>query len=163
MLRAINCDWQRGKGQTVNRKFRELITKSYLRLTISVLNINPLILFSSEFDIHDSDIEKLLTPLHLLDKAASKPVPTNSPNTDDKDFMEDMLDEIGDDIEPKFLDIYTSIYSMRQDLEKMRKPSGSRENPARTCKDLRFSHPKFKDGKFLFYYSINLLNKLPRP
>lgn len=52
-----------------------------------------------------------------------------------------------DDIGPKFLDMYSSIYAMRQDLDRIRKPVGTRENPVRTCKDLYYGHPQFKDGK----------------
>lgn len=48
--------------------------------------------------------------------------------------------------EPSFTDIYSSLYTMREDLERMRKPYGSRDNPARTCKDLFFGHPSTKDG-----------------
>lgn len=47
----------------------------------------------------------------------------------------------------KFLDMYSSIYTMRQDLERIRKPLGTRDNPVRTCKDLFYGHPHFKDGK----------------
>lgn len=56
-----------------------------------------------------------------------------------------------DELEPKFLDMYTSIYSMRQDMDRLRKPTGTRENPVRTCRDLYFGHPKFGDG----YYWID--------
>lgn len=51
------------------------------------------------------------------------------------------------DIGPKFIDMYTSIYSMRQDLDRLRKPVGSKENPARTCRDLHYGHPTFDDGR----------------
>lgn len=47
----------------------------------------------------------------------------------------------------KFLDMYSTIYTMRQDLERIRKPVGTRENPVRSCKDLFYGHPQFKDGK----------------
>lgn len=47
----------------------------------------------------------------------------------------------------KFLDMYTSIYTMRQDMEKMKKPVGTRENPVRSCRDLYYGHPQFSDGK----------------
>lgn len=47
----------------------------------------------------------------------------------------------------KFLDMYNSIYSMRQDLDRLRKPIGNRENPGRTCRDLYLGHPQFEDGK----------------
>lgn len=53
-----------------------------------------------------------------------------------------------DEIEPKFLDMYSSIYSMRQELDRIRKPVGTRENPVRTCKDLYYGHPQFNDGEF---------------
>lgn len=54
----------------------------------------------------------------------------------------------------KFLDMYSTIYTMRQDLERLRKPLGTRDNPVRTCKDLFYGHPHFKDGKpfFIFDY-----------
>lgn len=48
---------------------------------------------------------------------------------------------------PKYVDIVSSIYGMRQDLERIRKPVGTRENPVMTCKDLFYGHPQFKDGK----------------
>lgn len=57
----------------------------------------------------------------------------------------------------KFLDMYTSIYTMRQEMEKMRKPVGTRENPVRSCKDLYYGHPQFSDGNksVLFSESLN--------
>ena len=36
---------------------------------------------------------------------------------------------------------------MRIQLEKMRKPVGTRDSPARSCKDLHHGHPQLKDGK----------------
>lgn len=57
---------------------------------------------------------------------------------------EDNLTE--EELGPKFLDIYSSIYSMRQELDRIRKPIGSRENPVRTCRDLFYGHPHFNDG-----------------
>lgn len=47
---------------------------------------------------------------------------------------------------PKYADIVGSIYAMRQDMERIRKPVGSRENPVMTCRDLFYGHPQFKDG-----------------
>jgi hypothetical protein len=43
--------------------------------------------------------------------------------------------------------VYTDIYNMRIELEKMKKPIGTRESPARSCKDLFHGHPQLKDGK----------------
>lgn len=51
------------------------------------------------------------------------------------------------DLNVKFLDMYSTIYSMRQELEQVRKPSGIKENPSRTCRDLFYGHPHLKDGK----------------
>lgn len=51
-----------------------------------------------------------------------------------------------DELGPKFLDMYSSIYSMRQELDRIRKPVGTRENPARTCKDLFYGHPQFESN-----------------
>ena len=36
---------------------------------------------------------------------------------------------------------------MRIELEKMKKPIGTRDSPARSCKDLFYGHPQLKDGK----------------
>lgn len=47
---------------------------------------------------------------------------------------------------PQFIDIYSSIYAMRQDIERIRKPVGTKENPGRTCKDIFYAHPQFTDG-----------------
>jgi len=40
---------------------------------------------------------------------------------------------------------------MRIELEKIKKPTGTRNNPARTCQDLHYGHPQIKDG----YYWID--------
>lgn len=53
-----------------------------------------------------------------------------------------------DDLEPKFLDMYSSIYSMRQEMDRIRKPMGTRDNPVRTCRDLYYGHPQLKDGQW---------------
>jgi len=47
--------------------------------------------------------------------------------------------------------VYTDVYDMRIQLEKMRKPIGTRDSPARSCKDLHHGHPQLKDG----YYWID--------
>lgn len=44
--------------------------------------------------------------------------------------------------------MYSSIYAMRQEFDRIRKPFGTKENPVRTCKDLYYGHPTFKDGNY---------------
>lgn len=64
--------------------------------------------------------------------------PEKSPGTADGDKKMDF--------DSKLLGMYSSIFSMRQEIEKIKKPVGTRENPVRTCKDLFYGHPQFKDG-----------------
>ena len=47
----------------------------------------------------------------------------------------------------QLLDMYSGIYTMRQDLERVKKPIGTKDNPVRTCRDLFYGHPQFGDGK----------------
>ena len=42
--------------------------------------------------------------------------------------------------------VYTDVYDMRIQLEKMRKPIGTRDSPARSCKDLHHGHQQLKNG-----------------
>ena len=51
------------------------------------------------------------------------------------------------DSDVDLITVYTDIYNMRIELEKIKKPTGTRNNPARTCQDLHFGHPQSKDGK----------------
>lgn len=52
-------------------------------------------------------------------------------------------DELGN----KFVDMYSTIYSMKQEMDRIRRPVGTKDNPVRTCKDLYFGHPQFEDGE----------------
>lgn len=45
--------------------------------------------------------------------------------------------------------VYTDIYNIRIELEKIKKPLGTRNSPARTCQDLHYGHPQMTDG---FYW-----------
>jgi collagen type V/XI/XXIV/XXVII alpha len=45
----------------------------------------------------------------------------------------------------KLQEVYADIYTMRVELERTRKPLGTRDNPVRTCRDLFYGHPHFKD------------------
>lgn len=47
----------------------------------------------------------------------------------------------------KFVDMYSTIYAMKQEMDRIRRPIGTKDNPVRTCKDLYFGHPQFEDGK----------------
>ena len=58
----------------------------------------------------------------------------------------------------KLLDMYSSIYAMRQDLERVKKPIGTRDNPARTCRDLFYGHPQFGDGRLISHRPPSSLN-----
>merc|ERR1712130_2125 len=53
------------------------------------------------------------------------------------------------DSDVDLITVYTDIYNMRIELEKIKKPTGTRNNPARTCQDLHYGHPQMKDG---FYW-----------
>uniref|UniRef100_A0A8C8DMG9 Fibrillar collagen NC1 domain-containing protein n=1 Tax=Oryzias sinensis TaxID=183150 RepID=A0A8C8DMG9_9TELE len=45
-------------------------------------------------------------------------------------------------------DIFGSLNSLKQDIERMKYPMGTQNNPARTCKDLQLCHPEFPDGEY---------------
>ena len=40
------------------------------------------------------------------------------------------------------------IQSLRDEIESIKRPSGTQTNPARTCKDLHMCNAKLKDGRF---------------
>lgn len=46
-----------------------------------------------------------------------------------------------------FFEIYNDLYKMRQEIIRIRRPVGSKENPGRSCRDLYYGHPHFTDGK----------------
>ncbi|XP_046812000.1 collagen alpha-1(XI) chain-like [Lucilia cuprina] len=41
--------------------------------------------------------------------------------------------------------MYNAIYGMRQEMDKIRKPTGTQDNPGRTCRDLHYAHTQFED------------------
>lgn len=43
-------------------------------------------------------------------------------------------------------EVFASLNSMKMEVELMRKPLGTFESPARTCKELMLCHPHYKDG-----------------
>ncbi len=54
------------------------------------------------------------------------------------------------DLDVDLVTVYTDVYNMRIELEKMRKPIGTRDSPARSCKDLSHGHSKLEDGNDCF-------------
>lgn len=40
------------------------------------------------------------------------------------------------------------IQSLKDEIESIKRPSGTQTNPARTCKDLHMCHGDFKDGRY---------------
>lgn len=43
-------------------------------------------------------------------------------------------------------DVFGSLNNLKQDIERMKFPLGTQDNPARTCNDLHLSQPDFPDG-----------------
>lgn len=43
-------------------------------------------------------------------------------------------------------EVYGSLNNLKLDIERMKFPLGTEDNPARTCKDLHLSQPDFPDG-----------------
>lgn len=46
--------------------------------------------------------------------------------------------------------IFQDIDDLKIELDEIRFPTGSRDSPARSCKDLYLTHPEFKDGKSVY-------------
>lgn len=45
-------------------------------------------------------------------------------------------------------EIFGSLDSLREEIEQMRKPTGTQDSPARTCQDLKLCHPELPDGQY---------------
>ena len=63
------------------------------------------------------------------------------------------------DSDVDLITVYTDIYNMRIELEKIKKPIGTRESPARTCQDLHYGHPQMKDGESITFQKVIQANK----
>lgn len=44
-------------------------------------------------------------------------------------------------------EIMSSLKSVNGQIESLISPDGSRKNPARNCRDLKFCHPELKSGR----------------
>lgn len=78
-----------------------------------------------------------------------QPLPIRSPKRSKRsiDMQSDAAANImdyGDGME----DIFGSLNNLKQDIERMKYPMGTQNNPARTCKDLQLSQPEFPDGEY---------------
>uniref|UniRef100_A0A671Y9Y3 Collagen, type XI, alpha 1b n=1 Tax=Sparus aurata TaxID=8175 RepID=A0A671Y9Y3_SPAAU len=45
-------------------------------------------------------------------------------------------------------DVFGSLNNLKQDIERMKFPMGTQDNPARTCNDLHLSQPDYPDGEY---------------
>ena len=108
-------------------------------------------------DVNDTEEPKLI---HY-----DKFFPTISPvfypsTTNGKDKIDKQQkngkESIDDEFRNKLMTVYTSIYAMRKEIDGMKKPIGIKPNPARSCKDIYYSHPTFDDG--LCNLNNNFLN-----
>lgn len=105
--------------------FQSEFTKGEERLRRDLENIEKM---ASELD--DADIDELMGVERKVPKKSSK-----------------QRKKTKDEYSSKFLDMYSSIYSMRQELDRVKKPVGTRENPARSCRDLWYGYQNhFDDG-----------------
>lgn len=50
-------------------------------------------------------------------------------------------------LRPKDYEVDATLKSLNNQIETLLTPEGSRKNPARTCRDLRLSHPDWSSGR----------------
>ena len=82
-----------------------------------------------------------------------QPLPIQSPKKTRRspDYM---VSDAGDNIldySDGMEEIFGSLNSLKQDIEHMKYPMGTQNNPARTCKDLQLCHPDFPDGMLILH------------
>lgn len=75
-----------------------------------------------------------------------QPLPIRSPKKARRS-VEMQADEAGLEYGEDMEDIFSSLNNLKQDIERLKYPMGTQNNPARTCKDLQLSHPEFSDGE----------------
>lgn len=58
-------------------------------------------------------------------------------------------------------EIMSSLKSVNGQIESIISPDGSRKNPARNCRDLKFCHPELKSGMWgIFHTHRKVLQRL---
>lgn len=62
-------------------------------------------------------------------------------------------------------DVFGSLNNLKQDIERMKFPMGTQDNPARTCQDLHLSQPSYPDGRsfILIWFIQVMLNYYQEP
>ncbi|KAG2461338.1 COBA1 protein, partial [Polypterus senegalus] len=79
-----------------------------------------------------------------------QPLPIQSPKKTRRSPEDTQADEAGNvlDYSDGMEEIFGSLNNLKQDIERMKYPMGTQNNPARTCKDLQLCHPDFPDGEY---------------
>uniref|UniRef100_A0A3B3RMG4 Fibrillar collagen NC1 domain-containing protein n=1 Tax=Paramormyrops kingsleyae TaxID=1676925 RepID=A0A3B3RMG4_9TELE len=69
-------------------------------------------------------------------------------NIDGSQLMDDPKADGYKDYDDGMEEIFGSLNSLKLEIEQMKHPLGTQNNPARTCKDLQLCHPDFPDGEY---------------
>uniref|UniRef100_A0A3B3WLK9 Fibrillar collagen NC1 domain-containing protein n=1 Tax=Poecilia mexicana TaxID=48701 RepID=A0A3B3WLK9_9TELE len=77
------------------------------------------------------------------------PLPIQQPGKKSRRQAETQGDEALTDYGMEGMDdVFGSLNNLKQDIERMKFPMGTQDNPARTCNDLHLSQPDFPDGEY---------------